>query len=92
MYKPLKTNPVYVDTAVNDLVAFAKSQGIVYKHLKVFNPWLRKTYLPNKNGKRYRIEIPDPSVFTEENEIKPEYMITQPEVVAIEKKLPIRRM
>lgn len=86
LYKPLKTNAVYVDSTVNDLVAFAKSQGIVYKHLKVFNPWLRKTYLPNKNGKRYRIEIPDPSVFTVENEIKPEYMVTQPEVVAIEKK------
>lgn len=86
LYKPLKTNAVYVDTAITDLVAFAKSQGIVYKHLKVFNPWLRKTYLPNKTGKRYKIEIPDPSVFTVENEIKPEYMITQPEVVAIEKK------
>ncbi len=86
LYQPLKTNPVYVDTAVNDLVAFAKSQGIQYKHLKVFNPWLRKTYLPNKTGKRYRIDIPDPSVFDEVREIKPQYMITQPEVVAIEKK------
>lgn len=86
LYQPLLTTGVRVDSSISDLVAFAKSQGIQYKHLKVFNPWLRKTYLPNKTGKVYTIEIPHPSVFTAEQEIKPAYMITQPEVVAIEKK------
>lgn len=87
LYKPLKTNVVQVDTAVTDLVLFAKKQGITYKHLKVFNPWIRKTYLPApKAGKTYAIEIPDPSVFDEQMELKREYQIVLPEVEAIEKK------
>jgi membrane-bound lytic murein transglycosylase D len=87
LYKPLKTNVVQVDTAVTDLVLFAKKQGITYKHLKVFNPWIRKTYLPApKTGKTYAIEIPDPSVFDEQMELKREYQIVLPEVEAIEKK------
>lgn len=87
LYKPLKTNTVEVDTAIADLVTFAKKQGITYKHLKVFNPWMRKTYLPApKAGKRYAIQIPDPSVFDERQELKAAYRIVLPEVEAIEKK------
>jgi LysM repeat protein len=87
LYKPLKTNTVKVDTAIADLVVFAKSQGITYKHLKVFNPWMRKTYLPApKAGKQYAIQIPDPSVFNAQQELKAAYKMVLPEVEAIEKK------
>jgi len=87
LYKPLKANIVKVDTAIVDLVRFAKSQGITYKHLKVFNPWMRKTYLPApKSGRPYAIQIPDPSVFDEHQELKSAYRMVLPEVEAIEKK------
>lgn len=87
LYKPLKTNKVTVEQEVPDLVAFAKSHGITYKHLKVFNPWMRKTYLPAPGaGKKYVVEIPDKSVFDDQNELKPEYKIVSPEVQQIEQK------
>ncbi len=87
LYKPLKTNQVEVKEEVTDLVAFAKSKGITYKHLKVFNPWMRKTFLPAPAaGKSWLIEIPDPSVFDDQNELKPEYKIVLPEVQQIEQK------
>jgi membrane-bound lytic murein transglycosylase D len=40
------------------LVAFAKAQGINYKTLKIYNPWLRSVRLLNPTHKRYVIEIP----------------------------------
>lgn len=86
LYKPLKTNIVEVDKEVTDLAAFAKSHDITYKHLKVFNPWMRKTYLPAPPaGKKYVIEIPDKSVFDDQADLKPEYKIVLPEVENIEK-------
>jgi hypothetical protein len=47
-----------VDKDVKDLVAFAKDQGISYKVLKMFNPWLRDTKLNVKRGKVYTITVP----------------------------------
>jgi len=87
LYKPFKTNRVEVDKEVADLAAFAKEQGISYKHLKVFNPWIRKTYLPAPAaGTKHVIEIPDKSVFDEQSELKSEYKVVLPEVQQIEKK------
>lgn len=86
LYKPLKTNKVEVDKEVTDLAAFARSHDITYKHLKVFNPWMRKTYLPAPAaGKKYVIEIPDKSVFDDKADLKPEYKVVLPEVENIEK-------
>lgn len=87
LYRPLKTKAIVVDTEVKDLVALAKANQITYKHLKVFNPWMRKTFLPAPPaGKPYTIEIPDPSVFDENNQLKSEYRLLLPEVDAIERK------
>lgn len=58
LYMPPKTYTVKVDTTVNDLVALAALHNVSYKTLKVFNPWLRQTYLPNKSGKKYEIQFP----------------------------------
>lgn len=58
LYPPISTRQVTVDTAVTDLTAFAKAHGINYKILKMVNPWLRDSQLPNKNKKVYNIEIP----------------------------------
>ncbi len=48
---------VEVNEDINDLVKFAKDQGINYKLLKRHNPWLRKDKLDVKR-KTYRIAIP----------------------------------
>lgn len=59
LYPALKTYTVQVDTTVSDLVTFAESYGINYKMLKIMNPWLRQTYLPNKSRKKYQIKLPE---------------------------------
>jgi len=58
-YSPISTREVIVDTSINRLQEFAFSQGINYKMLKVFNPWLRDTLLVNRSGKKYTIVIPE---------------------------------
>lgn len=58
LYMPQETYAVKVDTTVNDLVAFADLYKVNYKILKVFNPWLRQTNLPNKSRKKYEILFP----------------------------------
>ena len=58
LYQPIKTRTVEVTTTIDDLAAWAKEQGITYKQLKDFNPWLRSRMLPNKSGKKYLIQIP----------------------------------
>lgn len=59
LYKPLKTTTIIVDTSINDLVQFAFDNGINYKMLTYFNPWLRGKSLPNPNKKEYKIVIPE---------------------------------
>ena len=59
LYPSVPTYDVIVDTSVEDFADFAKSYGINYKLLKIFNPWLREKYLTNKNRKTYVIKIPE---------------------------------
>ncbi|MGC4041749.1 MAG: lytic transglycosylase domain-containing protein [Flavobacterium sp.] len=58
LYPPIPTKNVEVDSTVNDLTAFAQSQGINYKILKIHNPWLRDKKLLNPSKKKYEIKIP----------------------------------
>ncbi|MEG1909607.1 MAG: lytic transglycosylase domain-containing protein [Bacteroidales bacterium] len=58
MYEPLKVKTIEVDTAIPNLFAFAKTQGVSYQILKMYNPWLRARNLPNKSQKKYSIELP----------------------------------
>ncbi|MDA3820074.1 MAG: lytic transglycosylase domain-containing protein [Candidatus Delongbacteria bacterium] len=50
-YAPLPVDTLIVDITITDLVEFAFQQGINYKILKEFNPWLINTYLTNRSGK-----------------------------------------
>lgn len=63
LYKPIPVNKVKVDTTIEDLVDFSKEHGINYKILKIHNPWLRDTKLPNNSGKTYYIDIPKPGYY-----------------------------
>ncbi len=58
LYLPPETYSVTVDSSIGDLAMFAEEHGVNYKILKIFNPWLRDTYLTNKSGKKYKILFP----------------------------------
>jgi membrane-bound lytic murein transglycosylase D len=58
LYAPIPTKNVAVDSTITNLTAFAQSQGINYKVLKIHNPWLRDKKLLNSTRKKYEIKIP----------------------------------
>lgn len=72
LYQPIATKTVKVNTPIDDLATWAKEQGITYKQLKDFNPWLRGRSLPNKSGKVYEIAIPikEDMYYTSDREYK----------------------
>lgn len=57
-YKLLEFNEVKLDSSVADLADYAKSLGVNYFILKMYNPWLRDNTLNNKNRKSYTIKVP----------------------------------
>lgn len=57
-YPLWKTKKIEVSGAVPDWAAFATQQGITYKTLKYYNPWLRDYFLTNKLKKSYQVLIP----------------------------------
>lgn len=64
LYPPIPTYKVYVDSTINDLPSFAIAQGVNYKILKIFNPWLRKSMLSNAGKKKYAITLPKKEYLT----------------------------
>ena len=70
--KDLYVMPEYktleVDSTIANLSDFAKIQGVNYKLLKQFNPWLRTSSLPDKSRKKYVLKIPtDTDLLISEN-------------------------
>lgn len=57
-YVPYETVDVIVDTTINNLSDFAMANHTNLKILKLLNPWLRDSSLPNKTGKKYIIKLP----------------------------------
>jgi hypothetical protein len=57
-YKPLEYSEVTLDSSVVDLADYAKSLGINYFILKMYNPWMRDNYLSNKTKTAYTIKLP----------------------------------
>lgn len=58
LYPARQTFTIKVDSSITDLSKFAKDYKSNYKILKIFNPWLRESYLTNKSGKSYEILLP----------------------------------
>lgn len=48
-----------VTGAVSSWADIAKEHGLTYLQLHEANPWIRSASMANKNGKRYKIKIPD---------------------------------
>ena len=58
LYPLLEYTEIQVDSTIENLADFSKENGISYKILKHFNPWLRQVYLKNPNGNTYSLKIP----------------------------------
>ena len=58
LYQPYDTYEITVDTTIHSLGNFAALNGMNYKELKIYNPWLRQTSMPDKSRKQYQIKIP----------------------------------
>lgn len=63
LYPPYKTYKLKLDTAVTHFADYAKLNGVNYKTLKLFNPWLRDNYLTNKQKKRFFVTLPKQDSF-----------------------------
>jgi membrane-bound lytic murein transglycosylase D len=57
-YPFIKIREVEINGPVMNFADFAIGQGINYKLLKDFNPWLRVDKLTNTAGKKYTVKIP----------------------------------
>jgi hypothetical protein len=58
-YKPIPTYTIQINGEIKNWADFAIEQGISYKLLKYFNPWLRDIKLTNRKRKSYSILIPE---------------------------------
>jgi hypothetical protein len=58
LYKAIETKEIIIKKEIKDLALFAKENGINYKIIKIFNPWIKDNFLPNPNKKAYSIKIP----------------------------------
>ena len=56
-YPLIKTREIEIKGPVNNFADFAIENGISYKALKDFNPWLRDDNLTNSSGKKYTVQI-----------------------------------
>jgi peptidoglycan lytic transglycosylase D len=57
-YKPIEYYEIKLDSSVSDFPDYAKSLGINYFILKMYNPWLRDNYLTNNSKQVYIIKLP----------------------------------
>jgi hypothetical protein len=58
LYPPLEYKKIEIDSTIDNFALFAYEHNINYKLLKIYNPWLRQSYLKNKKRKKYQIAIP----------------------------------
>lgn len=63
-YPVIPTTDVKIDGPVASFADFAIAHGTNYKILKMFNPWLRESYLTNKERRTYVIKVPVPNART----------------------------
>jgi len=62
-YKQVSLRYANVDSSIANLIDWSLNESINYKILKIFNPWLKTTRLPNSDSTMYRIAIPTEGVF-----------------------------
>lgn len=57
-YPEFKSKTITINQPISDFTDLALEHGVSYKTLKIFNPWLRQSYLKNGEQSSYEIEIP----------------------------------
>ncbi|MHC2992477.1 murein transglycosylase [Pontibacter sp. HJ8] len=57
-YNALPTKTITVSASIPDLPAFALEQGINYKTLRLYNPWIRGYKLSVPEGKEFELRMP----------------------------------
>jgi hypothetical protein len=58
MYPPMTGfKTIEIDSTINNLADFAHQQNMTYRQLKVYNPWMIKTELPNPKHRIYNIKV-----------------------------------
>ncbi len=57
-YDKINSFDVVVSHKIDDFADFASQYDVTYRELKDANPWLRETFLTNKNNREYVIKIP----------------------------------
>jgi hypothetical protein len=63
LYQPLNWNEIELNGQSINLADYALSQGVNYKILKYYNPWLRDNTLTNRYGKTYKVKLPQEGSF-----------------------------
>ena len=59
LYNPIQDfSLLEVDTTVESLADFAHKYGVTYRQLKIHNPWLLSSRLPNASRRQYMLKIP----------------------------------
>ncbi len=58
LYKPLKYYEIEVNGTVDNWVDFAGAEGITYKALRYFNPWIRNSSMRNRGKNTFIVKIP----------------------------------
>lgn len=58
LYKPIAYEDIKIEGPVENLADFAQLHGTNYKMLKILNPWLRESFITNKESKTYVIRVP----------------------------------
>ncbi|MDZ7635407.1 MAG: lytic transglycosylase domain-containing protein [Bacteroidales bacterium] len=59
LYRPIPFKDIKVSTAVPSFEQFARQYETNYKLLKFLNPWLRKPFLTNSEGREFIIRVPE---------------------------------
>lgn len=62
LYPSIQTTKVKIDTTIKSLPSFAESQGLNYKLLKYFNPWIRTDELKVGANESFTLSLPHESV------------------------------
>ncbi len=57
-YQPGQVRVIEVTRTIPNLPSFAIQQGITYKTLKLYNPWIRGYSLPVQGSKTYKLNLP----------------------------------
>jgi hypothetical protein len=58
LYPVIRTQPILVDSTINNIADYAASFDLSYKEFKDMNPWLRENRLTISANKTYTVQIP----------------------------------